>query len=208
MYQPQTILSVNRKTGCSLDLPIAGHCRPTKICSHACYAKSGPQAYPNSTRKHSWLSKYLTGKDLSQLITECQGRTSVRLSGSGDLLLAHVPNILKLAKACPQTQFWGMTRKTEIATALMKPHIRNLRVMVTVDASSPTKTWAYKGKLCYGPRRAQDEVPNDPRIITVFPRHCTGRVCGSVPAHKHDCPAIRHTVSGCLACGHCWNWKI
>jgi len=62
MYFPTTILSENSKTGCSLNLPIAGHCRPTKNCARVCYAKCGNTAYPNSKRKQIWLSKYLKGQ--------------------------------------------------------------------------------------------------------------------------------------------------
>ena len=209
-YHPAQILSENRKTAVSLDLPIKGHCRPTPICAFCCYAKSGPQAFPNATRKHDFVSTYLAGNDIRQLIIEAKTFTAVRLSGSGDLNMKHLPNIIRLARACHQTMFWGMTRKPEIATALMKSRTPNLRMMVTVDASSPAGTWNYKGRLCYGPRRAPDSVPkNDKRIVTVFPRHCTGRICGDVPKHKLDCPAVRHTITGgCLACGRCWNWKL
>jgi hypothetical protein len=209
MYKPQQILSENRKTACSLDLPIKGHCRPTAICSRACYARSGPQAYPNSTRKHVWVSRYLAGKDIASLIEECQTHTAVRLSGSGDLLPSHCPNIIRLATACPGTQFWGMTRKPEIATALMKARLPNLRIMVTVDSSSPKSTWQYQGAMCFGPRRQTDSVPqNDRRIVTVFPYHRVGQVVGQVPTTPKDCPAVRHTVKGCHACAQCWSWKI
>ena len=207
-YQPEQILSENRKTAVSLDLPIRGHCRPTAICSFCCYAKAGPQAFPNATRKHDFISTYLAGNDIRQLIIEAKAHTAVRLSGSGDLNPQHLPNIIRLARACPQTMFWGMTRKPEIATALMKPRLPNLKMMVTVDSSSPESTWSYPGRLCFGPRRASDPVPRDARIVTVFPRHCTGRICGDVPKHKLDCPSVRHTITGgCLNCGRCWNWK-
>lgn len=211
-YHPDTILSVNKKTGCSIDLPIAGHCRPTSSCSRACYAKSGPIAFPHSLKKHVWTSTYLaTAQDISELITECKARTSVRLCGSGDLNLCHIPNILKLASACPSTQFWGMTRKLEIARAINKARRRNLRLLVTVDATSPSETWAYKGALCYGPRRAseseEDSRLNDSRIVTVFPYHSHGKIVDHVPGHKKDCPAIRHTKSGCMDCGHCWTYQ-
>ena len=203
---PITVLSVNRKTGCSIDLPIAGHCRPTKRCAHDCYAKRGPQIYPASVRKHVWLSRYLSGRNISRLIDEARGHTSVRLSGSGDLLPAHVPNLISLASACHGTRFWGMTRKPEIARAINKEALPNLRILVTVDATSPKKTWDYKGTLCYGPRHAEDVVPSDPRILTVFPVHFSGKVKNQVPRDARDCPAVWHDLSGCQACGRCFRW--
>ena len=207
MYRPQHILSKNRKTGTSLDLPIKGHCHPTKNCSHDCYAKSGPQAYPASVRKHTWVSNYLRRGNIDQLTAEARQCTAVRLLGSGDFLATHTRAIVRLAKLAPSTQFWGMTRKPDIARRLngRRP---NLRILVTVDASSPRSTWRYKGRLCYGPRRSGDTVPNDSRIVTVFPRHFAGRLVGSIPHHRLDCPAIRHTVPGCHACTRCWNWKL
>ena len=205
-YHPDTILSVNKKTGCSIDLPIAGHCRPTSSCSRACYAKSGPIAFPHSLKKHVWTSTYLaTAQDISELITECKARTSVRLCGSGDLNLCHIPNIIKLASACPGTQFWGMTRKLEIARAINKARRRNLRLLVTVDATSPSETWAYKGALCYGPRRTGDIVPKNKRIVTIFPYHSHGKIVGKIEKDSKDCPAVRHEVSGCLDCGRCFS---
>jgi hypothetical protein len=208
MYSPIQILSKNIKCGCSLNMPIAGHCRPTKNCSHCCYARTGHTALQCSKNKQNYLSKYLAGKDISRLITEARGHTSVRLSGTGDLNTPHIKNILKLAKAVPNTMFWGMTRKLEIANSLNNK-LPNLKIMVSVDASSPKSVWNYKGVLCWGPRLASDLVPkNDPRIKTIFPYHSSGHIVNekAMPKDPRDCPVVRHTKSGCLECGRCWNW--
>lgn len=208
MYHPTTILSENSKTGCSINLPIQGHCRPTKNCSRTCYARCGHTALPVSKNKQRWISEYLKGQDLSELIRECQGRTAVRLSGTGDLLLEHVPNIIRLAIACPATMFWGMTRKVEIANAL-NGKLPNLKIMVSVDSSTPKETWKYQGTLCWGPRLKDDRVPlKDKRIRTIFPYHFAGKIVKShnIPNDKRDCPAVRHTKDGCLSCGRCWTW--
>jgi hypothetical protein len=208
MYFPTTILSENSKTGCSLNLPIAGHCRPTKNCSRTCYARYGHTALPVSKNKQRWLSDYLKGSDITQLIGECRGRTAVRLNGTGDLNKEHVPNILKLAKTCPATVFYGMTRKIEIAKALNNK-LPNLKFMVSVDSSTPKSIWEnYKGTLCWGPRFAGDVVPNLKNIRTIFPYHFAGKIVKKdhMPHDPRDCPAIWHKVSGCLSCGKCWNW--
>jgi hypothetical protein len=207
MYHPQKILSDNSKTHTSINLPTRGHCRPTKVCTACCYAKTGPINWSLANRKKDWVSKYLLQKDITELIRECQPYSAVRLSATGDLLKEHIPQVIRLAEACPDTQFWGMTRKTEIARAINSRQ-DNLRLLVTVDAASPPATWEYQGgKMCYGPRRAGDVIPVDKRILTVFPYHFIGRVVGDVPADKRDCPAVRHTVKGCLECGRCWRWK-
>ena len=204
-YTPQTLLSINSKCGCSLDLPIIGHCRPTPNCKHDCYARTGRQSLPEARKKHLFVSKYLKGKNLTILIHECKSHTSVRLNGSGDLLPTHIPSLIHLAEACPHTQFWGMTRKTEIATAT-NGKCPNLKLLVTVDASSPASTWKYQGKMCYGPKRPGDIVPNLKRIITIFPRHHGGKVVKGVTKHPKDCLAVWHKISGCVDCERCWSW--
>jgi len=205
MYEPITILSKNHKTGTSLNLPMA-NCTPTKNCSFCCYGRVGHTRLPDATKKAQYVSQYLSGPYISRLASECRQLTTVRLSGVGDLLPTHIPNIIRLAKQCPNTMFWGMTRKLPIANALQG--IKNIRLMVSVDATSPKKTWTYPGTLCYGPRLAQDQVPDDPRILTVFPYHFTGTVVKGISRHPKDCLAVWHDIPGCSDCGRCWNWCL
>lgn len=204
-YRPLELLSKNTKTGYSIDLPLQGHCRPTKNCSKDCYARFGHQARPKAKLKHVWLSQYLAGNDQTELIRECAAHTSVRLCGSGDLLPEHLPAILRVATACPQTQFWGMTRKPEIAEAL-NDKLPNLHLLLSVDGSSPASVWKYKGAMCYGPRHAEDVIPEDDRIKVVFPRHFGGKVIKGIPRHPKDCAGTWHENDGCVTCGRCWTW--
>jgi len=210
-YRPQKILTTNGKTGVSIDLPIKGHCKPTKICSKDCYARSGHQAMKVCTRKQKWVSDYLRGDDISELVQEARLFAAVRLNGCGDLLPEHINNLFKLAEACPFTQFWGMTRKKDIAMAVNGmngfPDQPNLRILLSVDASSPESVWKYPGPLCFGPRRPEDQVPDDPRIKVVFPRHFAGKVIKDIPEHPLDCQGVYHRISGCMECGRCWMWK-
>lgn len=205
MYHPTMILSENSKTGRSLNFPIKKHCKPTKNCSRTCYARRGRTSLQTSLKKQIWVSDYLKGSDISELIIEAKKWSAIRISGTGDLNLDHVPNIIKLAKACPNTQFWGMTRKPEIAISLNNK-TPNLRILVSVDSSSPRSMWNYRGKLCYGPRLKSDQVPDDKRIVTVFPYHSSGKVVMGVPRHKKDCRAVYHEIKGCLNCRQCWKW--
>jgi hypothetical protein len=203
--KPEHLLSENRKCGASIDLPIQGHCTPTKHCNKDCYAHIGFQAFPNAKRKQTFISQYLTGPDISQLIKECRAHPSIRLNGSGDLNPSHLLNVIRLAKALPNVMFWGMTRKPPIARYL-NGKAPNLKMLLSIDASTPESVWkTYKGPLCWGPRHAEDNIPDDPRIITVFPKHVTGKV-KDIPHHPKDCPAVRHTVDGCLSCNRCSNW--
>ena len=206
MYSPTTILSENSKCGCSLNLPIAGHCRPTPNCARCCYARSGHTALPASKHKQVYTSKYLAGNNIDRLIEEARTWPAVRLSGTGDLSLDHCKNLIRLAASVPRTMFWGMTRKIEIANEI-NHKLPNLKLMVSVDSSSPKSVWKYPGAMCWGPRLASDVVPDDPRIHTVFPYHRSGRVINGVPHDRRDCRAVWHEISGCQVCGRCWNWK-
>lgn len=205
MYHPEHILSSNTKTGRSINLPIKGHCTPTPNCSRTCYAKHGHCARPCSTRKQVWVSSYLKGPDITELTKECQKHPAIRLSATGDLLLDHVPNILSLARSCPKTQFWGMTRKINIAQAINN-HLPNLRLLVSIDSSSPPSVWNYPDAMCWGPRLPNDTIPEDDRIKVVFPYHAHGKVIKAVPHHPKDCQAVWHSIDGCLSCGRCWKW--
>lgn len=207
-YFPITLLSDNKKTCISINMPIRDTCIPTKRCARDCYGKSGHTVLPTNTKKQSFISKYLEKGDIAQLIHECSGYISVRLNGVGDLNDEHLPAIFSLAKECPQTTFWGMTRKPPIAEQILAKDLPNLSLLVSVDVTSPGSVWKYQsGPLCFGPRRPEDDVPDDQRIITIFPRHHAGRIIGKVPDDPKDCPAVRHKVDGCIQCKRCWDWK-
>jgi len=205
-YRPCTYLSENSKTGASINLPIEGHCTPTKRCAVDCYAKSGHTILESNIKKQKFISNYLLGKDITELIYECRRLTAVRLNGTGDLLMKHVPAIINLAEQCPLTTFWGMTRKIKIAERI-NGRLPNLSLLVSVDSTSPKSVWKYNGPLCFGPRRPEDTVPDNDMIITIFPRHHAGIIIGNVPNDPKDCLAIRKIVKGCLECKRCWSWK-
>jgi len=205
-YRPCTYLSENTKTGASINLPIKGHCLPTKRCAQDCYAKSGHTILESNIKKQKFISRYLLGKDITELVYECKGLTAVRLNGTGDLLPGHIPAILSLAQQCPKTSFWGMTRKVNIARVI-NGLLPNLSLLVSVDSTSPKSVWKYEGLLCFGPRRPEDKVPDNDHIITIFPYHHAGRIIGNVPEDPKDCLAIRKTVKGCLDCKRCWSWN-
>lgn len=206
-YRPIKLLSDNKKTGVSINNPInEDHCTgATENCWNRCYGKCGHLNLPNSKRKQQFISNYLSGDDPSQLIYECKFYVFVRIDGGGELKDRHLPMILVVAEACPNTDFSGMTRRPSVAKAI-NYKLPNLSMIVSVDSSSSKSIWDYEGKMCFGPRLTTDEVPNDPRIVTVFPHHKSGKVIKSIPHHKKDCPAVWKKVSGCLECKRCWNW--
>lgn len=206
-YRPINLLSENEKTNISFNFPIPGHCNySTPICRKCCYFNRGyMRLHPE---KKEYVSNYFLDKnnDLLQATCECRVYNAVRIAGGGETLLRHVPNLIRLAEACPNTKFYGMTRDKRVAKKI-NGVLPNLSMMVSVDASSPKSVWDYDGKMCFGPRRAMDTVPNDPRILIVFPYHCGGKAVKGVPRHDKDCLAVWKEISGCMECQRCWNWE-
>ena len=121
MYRPIRALSGNRKTEFpSINLPRA-NCRPSPTCARYCYARYGYINMEHSLRKQKWMSGYLQGGDISQLIDECLPHRVIRWCGGGDILPQHTSNIVKLAMACPNTLFIGFTRKRDLL-----PRVNNI----------------------------------------------------------------------------------
>ncbi len=200
------ILSTNRKTAVSINLPVR-NCKPTRRCAAACYACEGPIAWKNSIRKALAVDAALKRGEIEGLIWECRMLQGVRLCGSGDMTLEHVPAILKLADACSDTTFWGFTRRREVAEEINGQHV-NLSVIVSFDTTSRKKELrGYKGPLAFGPRAARDKVPDDQRIMVVFPEHHAGHTIPNVPPHPKDCPATRgmDRRHACQRCRRCWR---
>jgi len=206
MLMPVAMLSDNHKTNTSINLPVM-NCHPTKRCAPACYACEGPISWDNSVRKTLVVDAALRKGEIEGLVWECRRLQDVRLNGSGDMTMAHVPGILKLAAACPKTLFWGFTRSREVAEAVNSQR-DNLSLIVSFDATSPAgQLDGYKGPLAFGPRKPRDKVPEDSRIIVVFPEHHHGRTVPNVPLHPKDCPATRgmERKNACERCQHCWR---
>ena len=204
--KPLIVLSSNHKTGTSINLPVI-NCKPTRRCAAACYACVGPISWGNSIRKALAVDAVLRSGELEGLIWECRRLRDVRLNGSGDMTLEHVPALLELAQACPGTVLWGFTRRRQVAEAVNDVR-RNLSLIVSFDTTSPAgELDGYDGPLAFGPRRPRDRVPDDRRIVTVFPEHRIGHTMRGVPFHPKDCPATRG-AQRLMACARCWRcWR-
>lgn len=203
-YQPQTILSSNRKTVIpSLNLT-RKNCNPSKLCMKRCYARQGHMSLPVAERKNLWVSDYLKQSDISKLAAECHAVTAVRLCGGGDFLDEHVCSIIRLAEECSETQFWGFTRKPSIVLAL-NGELPNLYMQLSVDSTTPKRIWEdIKCDISYGPHMQDDEVPEDSRIRVVFPYHFRGRVINGVKPHHKDCQAVWDHSIHCYQCKRCY----
>jgi len=52
--KPGSILSENKVSGWSLNFPIKGTCKPSKLCVETCYYAAGMTTWTNSLRKQLW----------------------------------------------------------------------------------------------------------------------------------------------------------
>ncbi len=212
-YKPSKLLSSNSKTqDPSINLPIVGHClNKTEVCERECYALKGTQAFSLAQIKAEYLSRYLLQSNHRQLIGECSVVKSVRLNGGGDLLPGHAPAIIKLAKACKETVFWGMSRNKEVLKSINESGLKNLSLLYSIDASTPPHSYVdYPWGLVWGPRLAGDEVPlNDPRLKVIFPMHQGGKVRDkAMPKTRLDCRAIENKSLHCNACKRCFTNRV
>jgi hypothetical protein len=132
------VLSENTKVGRSLNFPIEGYCHPSVLCEVACYAKTGRLAMTASTTHQQKVAQYFNNGDMTRLIAEVKKwkYASIRISASGDLIPAWVPHIIKLAQACPNSMFWGMTKKAGVAYSINKEMLPNLALLVSLDSST------------------------------------------------------------------------
>lgn len=201
---PVKLLSGNKKTGISINLPLL-NCIPSKRCSETCYACEGPIAFKNSIRKTLKVDAVLRSGAIEALVDECRKEWDVRLNGTGDLTLEHVDAILFLATSCPNTIFWGFTRSRPVAEELNN-QLENLSIVLSYDSTmSPSHVDGYEGPIAFGPVQAQDTIPDDPRIIVVFPEHHQSHPDPYIMLHPKDCPATRFEVKSekVGACGRC-----
>lgn len=204
------LLSGNKKTGVAINLPLLG-CRPSPRCAEVCYAMEGFVAAPHVMSATLRMDQILrTGEHLDKLIKECRKEKDVRLLGIGDFIPEHILNVLLIAQKCPDTIFWGFTRKRENAETLNKVY-DNLSIVLSWDVThAPSHVDGYKGPLSYGPIQASEEVPDDPRIIVVFPEHHQSHPDPKIEKHQKDYPATRIPpfreglkTQACQRCGRC-----
>ncbi len=189
------LLSTNKKTGAAINLPLMC-CRPSARCAETCYAMEGFVSAPNVIKATLRMNHTLTtGSGLDQLIRECRLVPFIRLNGIGDLNEAHIANVIILA------------RKREIAEAL-NGKLKNLSIVLSWDVTHSTAhVEGYEGPLAFGPIQAGDEVPDDDRIIVVFPEHHQHGPADDITPHQKDCPLQTRNheakAGACEACGRC-----
>ena len=109
------VLSGNKVTGYSVNVPIAETCLPTTICMKTCYFAIGAASWANSLRHQrkvhaSMQSDPVAFAERVAMEYDNLGLTFIRWNGGGDLFEESVTTVNYLAKMRPDLVIWVVTR--------------------------------------------------------------------------------------------------
>ena len=137
----EKVLSHNKVTGVSLNVPIYPTCAPTPVCSKTCYYAKGGSSWDNSLKKQlrTYRSikadpKGMAARVKAELLGMRDMPTYLRWNGGGDLFYESCVMLIEFCTIMPDMPIWCTTRKPEM---LMHLHpYQNLFVHFSLDASS------------------------------------------------------------------------
>ncbi len=114
------VLSGNKVTGYSVNVPIAETCRPTAMCMNTCYFAAGASTWSNSLRHQRKVHASMKADPIAfaervSMEYDNLGLTFIRWNGGGDLFEESVTTINYLAKMRPDMVVWVVTRIPEWA---------------------------------------------------------------------------------------------
>lgn len=114
------VLSSNKVTGYSVNVPIAETCRPTAMCMNTCYFAAGATTWSNSLRHQRKVHASMKADPIAftervSMEYDNLGLTFIRWNGGGDLFEESVTTINYLAKMRPDMVVWVVTRIPEWA---------------------------------------------------------------------------------------------
>lgn len=136
------VLSGNMVTGVSLNLPIYGTCKPSKVCAENCYAQRNHISFRAAVNKQIKVMNSIKADPLAvaeRVASEMRkhlkkGVTYLRWNGVGDLFAESIDCLVAVADLLPNVPVWVVTRIPEQAVAV--PHRDNIFVHFSLDASS------------------------------------------------------------------------
>lgn len=219
----EKILSSNKVTGVSLNVPIWGTCRPTKVCAETCYAaRNVPIALPNSLNKQ--LRTYnsikgdphgVAGRIVAEMIRHMRhGAKFLRWNGVGDLFDESIVCLQSVAEALPNLPIWVVTRIPEMAARV--PDLPNVFVHFSLDRASVERYH----KLCalkplssriffsYQEDAGEQSLPYDLGLVPVSV-YFTNLYAKPAPQvfQSVSCPlnSLADTTNACESCGRCWD---
>lgn len=135
----ETVLSHNKVTGWSVNLPIAKTCQPSKVCINTCYFSKGGSSWPASLTKQVRVYNSIKGDPkgtASRIARECvkNKATYLRWNGGGDLFDESIECLMEVSRILPEMPIWVVTRIPAMAAKV--PDAKNVFVHFSLDRHS------------------------------------------------------------------------
>ena len=133
------VLSFNKVTGYSVNVPIASTCRPTATCLETCYFAKGAPSWTNSLKHQAAVHNLIIHdpKSFAERVAleyDQLGLTFLRWNGGGDLFAESVSVINYLGRIRPDIVLWVVTRIPELASQI--DHSPNIFIHFSLDKNS------------------------------------------------------------------------
>ena len=133
------ILSFNKVTGYSVNVPIATTCQPTAVCRKTCYFAVGAPSWKNSLRHQATIYQSIKENPVEfaervALEYDRLGLSFLRWNGGGDLFEESVAVINYLGKIRPDIVLWVVTRIPAFAVQI--EDAENVYIHFSLDHSS------------------------------------------------------------------------
>jgi hypothetical protein len=118
-----TVLSFNKVTGHSLNVPIAETCQPTAVCLKTCYFATGAPSWKNALGHQYNVMKSIKANpiELAERVAleyDQRGLSFLRWNGGGDLFPESVDVINYLGRVRSDIVIWVVTRIPEMAVQI------------------------------------------------------------------------------------------
>jgi hypothetical protein len=135
----ESVLSYNKVTGYSVNVPIAETCRPTAMCMKTCYFASGAPSWSNALRHQRKVYETMKADpkgfaERAALEYDRLDLSFLRWNGGGDLFRENVQAINYLGQARPDIILWVVTRIPSWAAQI--DHAPNVFIHFSLDRHS------------------------------------------------------------------------
>jgi hypothetical protein len=208
-------ISTNTKLGkgiAAFSLPAVETCPGrTKLCEGICYATSGFFRFPKV--QNSLQSNYAESLEdgfTDRIVNEIKSRRSikaVRIHPSGDFYSAeYVGKWFDIARACPDTKFWGYTRSwrtTVPKSKLLHAALRKLSELPNVQLFASTDDETKQGPTPSTGKAIKKVAENPPvwlrkaEVVETWEQLTDSTYV--------QCPNLKNKNITCAACTYCFK---
>ncbi len=213
------VLSFNKVTGYSVNVPIASTCRPTATCLETCYFAKGAPSWTNSLKHQAAVQNLITHdpKGFAERVAleyDQLGLTFLRWNGGGDLFAESVSVINYLGRIRPDIILWVVTRIPELAAQI--DHLENVFIHFSLDKHSLNRREKFiqlkpRSKNYFFSYQCEpDELPSENFLgkaaVLFFDNY---HPTGNVQRYRKEivCPlnGKENIAETCVKCRRCFN---